>query len=159
MAEQPNDPRLRPFRGLAWALYLVMSVGFSSLVIFSVSKSVYEMSPGRPAAASTRSVAECASALSASFDELERERAALGRDRAVGADQAWMVFRNGWVRRMRELEATCDIEASDRQALKRAFGALHEVMDVATVNATQLSGQMGPALDAFRTQLKGLQGS
>jgi hypothetical protein len=152
-----SDPKLRPFRGLAWALYLVMSVGFSSLVIYSVTKSVYEMSPGRPVAAATRSVPECVAALSASFDELERERAALGRQQAVGADQTWMVFRNGWMRRMRELEATCDVEAKEREALRKAFSGLHEVMDVATVNATQVSGQMGPALDAFRAQLQTLK--
>jgi hypothetical protein len=156
VAEPANDPRLRPFRALSWALYLVMSVGFSSLVIFSVSKSVFEMSPGRPPVATTRSVPECVSGLSAAFADLERERAALGQKRAVGADQAWMVFRNGWVRRMRELEATCDVEAKDREALKNAFSGLHEVMDVATVNATQVSGQMGPALDAFRAQLEAL---
>ncbi|MCA2977802.1 MAG: hypothetical protein INH41_02840 [Myxococcaceae bacterium] len=156
MAEPSNDPRLRPFRAMSWALYLVVSVGFSGLVIFSVSKSVFEMSPGRPEAAEKRSVPECVAGLTAAFEELERERAALGRLKAVGADQGWMVFRNGWVRRARQLEATCDVEAPDREALRRAFAALHEVMDVATVNATQVSGQMGPALDSFRAQLGAL---
>lgn len=155
MAAPPaTDPRLRPFRGAMWILYLIVSVGFSSLVIFSVTKSVFEMSPDRPVAGSVRTAAECTAGLSALFDELEVERRQLS---AVGkvseADHRWMSFRNAWIVRMRALEAECDLDSPGRADLKVAFARLNQVMDQSTVQATQLAGQLGPALDAFRKAL------
>ncbi|MBL8920746.1 MAG: hypothetical protein JNJ54_17920 [Myxococcaceae bacterium] len=160
MTAPAPDPRLRPFRGAAWALYLVVSVGFSSLVIFSVTKSVFEMSPGRPEAVPVQTPAVCASRLTALFEELEAERRNLSSiGKAAEADQRWMTFRNGWMVRMRALEAECALDEPLRSELKIAFTRLHQVMDLATVQATQVAGQLGPALDAFRAALAALPAS
>lgn len=151
-APAPADPRFRPFRGLAWALYLVVAVGYSCLVIFSVTKSVLAMSPGRPEGGATLPVEACAGRLAELFSEVERERQALERVDSATADARWLTFRNEWMVRARQLESICAVEEPSRAGLKATFAALHAVMDHATVSATQLSGQLGPALDAFRAQ-------
>ncbi|MBE2247977.1 MAG: hypothetical protein IAE78_00425 [Myxococcus sp.] len=154
----PSNARYRPFRGAAWALYLFVSVGFSSLVIYSVTRSVFQMSPTRPPPATARGVESCASELSGLFDTLANERQALSGPRAAEADVRWLAFRTGWLVRLRELEAECALDDDDRKPLKAAFAQLHHVMNLATVEATQLSGQLGPALDAFRQKLGALPG-
>jgi hypothetical protein len=133
----------------------VIAVGYSSLVIYSVTRSVFDMSPDRPTNTSVQSVDACVKGLSGLFDELEAERRQLtATGTAADADQRWMTFRNGWVVRMRGLEAQCDLE--QRAELKIAFDQLNQVMDQATVQATQVAGQLGPALDAFRATLSTL---
>lgn len=160
MAAPAPDPKLRPFRGAAWAFYLFVSVGFSSLVIFSVTRSVFEMSPDRPRASSVQAPAVCASRLRTLFDELEAERRNLSTSgKAAEADQRWMTFRNGWMVRMRALEAECALDDPLRAELKVAFSRLNQVMDLATVEATQVAGQLGPALDALRAALAALPAS
>lgn len=160
MADTPTTDaaRFRPFRGAAWGLYLVVAVGYSCLVIYSVTKSVFEMSPEKPAQSSVQSVAACVTGLSGLFDELEGERKQLTvTGKAADADQRWMTFRNTWLVRMRSLEAQCAVDDSDRVELKRAFAELNQVMDQSTVQATQLAGQLGPALDTFKTTLGSLK--
>ncbi len=154
----PTQAQLRPYRGAAWALYLVVAVGFSSLVIYSVTKSVFQMSPDRPAPATAKSVEVCAAGLTALYDTLEGERQKLTAPRASEADRRWLTFRTGWMVRLRELEAECALEESERSELKVAFTGLNKVMDLSTVEATQLAGQLGPALDTFRQQLGALPG-
>lgn len=154
-----SDPRFRPFRGASWALYLVVAIGYSSLVIYSVTKSVFEMSPGRPSSSTTKPIGECVGRARASFETLETERRRLGVDHAVDADQRWLVFRTGWMRDVRQLEAECDLDDSSRVELKRTFDLLERVMDLATVQATQVSGQLGPALDEVRASLTALEAS
>lgn len=158
-APDPSHAKLRPFRGLSWALYLVMAVGFSSLVIYSVTRSVFEMSPKRPPPISVRSVPSCTAAMGTLFDELEAERRQLSVARASEADRRWLGFRTGWMVRLRELEAECALEDGERRELKNAFAMLNRVMDLTTVEATQLAGQLGPALDAFRARLSALNGA
>lgn len=132
-------------------------MGFSSLVIFSVTKSVFEMSPDRPKVAAVQPPAVCTNRLSALFDELEAARRDLSASgKAAEADQRWMTFRNGWMVRMRALEAECALDDPLRGDLKVAFARLNQVMDLATVQATQVAGQLGPALDAFRAALAAL---
>lgn len=154
----PTQAQLRPYRGAAWALYLVVAVGFSSLVIYSVTKSVFQMSPDRPAPAAAKSVEVCAAGLTSLFDILEAERQKLTAPKASDADRRWLTFRTGWMVRLRELEAECALDESGRSELKVAFAGLNQVMDLSTVEATQLAGQLGPALDAFRQQLGALPG-
>ncbi|MDP3232638.1 MAG: hypothetical protein Q8N26_07665 [Myxococcales bacterium] len=154
----PTQAQLRPFRGAAWALYLVVAVGFSGLVIYSVTKSVFQMSPNRPAPATAKSVEVCVAGLTSLFDSLEAERQKLTAPRASEADRRWLTFRTGWMVRLRELEAECALEESERSELRVAFAGLHKVMDLSTVEATQVAGQLGPALDSFRQQLSALPG-
>ncbi len=148
-----SDPRFRPFRGASWALYLLVAVGYSFLVIYSVTKSVFEMSPGRPSSSIAKPLPECVGRARASLDALETERRKLGADHAVDADQRWLVFRTGWMREVRQLEAECDLDEPSRTELKRTFELLERVMDLATVQATQVAGQLGPALDELHDSL------
>lgn len=151
------DARFRPFRAASWALYLTVAVGYSSLVIYSVTKSVFEMSPDRPVVASTKTVAECVTGLRSAFDELEAERHQLGAAHALDADQSWLGFRNRWMKGFRQLESECALDDDGRAGLKDTFAKLERVMDLSTVQATQVASQLGPSLEAFRAGLGELQ--
>jgi uncharacterized protein YcbX len=155
----PSHAQLRPFRGVAWAIYLFATVGFSSLVIYSVTTSVFQMSPDRPAPVTAKSIETCTSDLSALYKTLEAQRQQLSAPPASDADRRWLSFRIGWMVRLRELEAECALDESARAELKAAFTGLTHVMDLATIEATQLAGQLGPALDSFRSKLAGLPGA
>src|SRR3954462_6102267 len=73
---QANDPRYRPFRIGAYALYLVVVSTASLLIIRSVVASVIRMTPGRkPPAEQTLTVAECLQRAEVLFHEMESERA------------------------------------------------------------------------------------
>ncbi len=157
MAAPPSDQQLRPYRAVSWLAYLVMAVGFSSLVIFSVTKSVFSMTPARPGQVEALTEAQCADRLRALFVELDTERKAMGDTTARGADQRWLTFRNGWVGRSATLEAQCQLSDPARQPLKRAFALLNEVMDLSTIQSAQFEAQMGPSLDELRAQLEALQ--
>lgn len=159
MAAAPPNPnaRYRPFRAAAWGLYLVVAVGYSSLVIYSVTKSVFEMSPARPTTVASKNLTACVTGLRGSFDALEQERRRLGAEHAVDADQRWLGFRNGWMREVRQLEAECDLDEPSRAELKTTFEMLERVMDLATVQATQVAGQLGPSLDETRAHLEALE--
>lgn len=148
----PGD-RLRPFRAASWAVYLFAAVGFSSLVIYSVTASVFAMSPGKPRRAGAISAEQCVTELSTLLADLERERTALTAGAASEADRRWLRVRAPWVVRLRQLEANC----AEHAQLAAAFAQLDQVMDLATVEATQLAAQMGPALDRLRSTLAGLR--
>ena len=47
----PKDPQFRPYRAVSLGVYLVFTIGFSCLIIFSVYRSVLQMTPDRPPAA------------------------------------------------------------------------------------------------------------
>jgi hypothetical protein len=151
------DARFRPFRAASWAFYLFVAVGYSGLVIYSVTKSVFEMSPDRPVVAANKPGAACVAGLRTSFDDLETRRQKLGATRAVDADQQWLTFRNGWMKGFRQLEAECTLDEPDRAALKESFARLERVMDLSTVQATQVASQLGPSLEAFRAGLAELE--
>jgi hypothetical protein len=157
MAAPPSDQHLRPYRLVSWLAYLVMAVGFSSLVIFSVTKSVFSMTPERPGQVEALTESQCAERLQVLFVELDTERKSMGDTTARGADQRWLTFRNGWVGRSATLEAQCSLSDPARQPLKRAFGLLAEVMDLSTIQSAQFEAQMGPTLDSLRDQLKALR--
>lgn len=151
----PSDARFRPFRGAAWALYLIMAVGYSSLVIYSVTKSVMAMSPRAETNGTKLDAKACVSGVRELFGELSRTRHGLSADSVRDADKRWLAFRNEWVVRFNTLEDQCrDV---NEPALKRAFVELDRVMDHATVDATRLSGQLGPALDALSATLTELE--
>lgn len=151
------DARFRPFRAASWAFYLFVAVGYSALVIYSVTKSVFEMSPDRPVVAADKPVAACVAGLRAAFDDLETRRHLLGASRAVDADQDWLTFRNGWMKGFRQLEAECTLDEAGREALKASFAKLERVMDLSTVQATQVASQLGPSLETFRAGLAELE--
>src|SRR5262245_46613506 len=70
-----RDPRFRPFRVAAYALYLTVVSTFCLLVISSVVRSVRAMSPrADPVQAPTLDRVACAARAEALFRELDRHR-------------------------------------------------------------------------------------
>ncbi len=154
MSSDPKEPRLRPFRGAAWALYLTFAVGFSGLIIFSVFKSVLKMTPGHPETAQVVSEAECLRDARGLFVELEQYRKDYASAPDVThADARFLKFRVSWLERERALEARCAVES--RPSLKAAFASLERVMDLYTTSSVQFSGGVGPAVDELKQRLDG----
>lgn len=155
-AQAAELKRLRPFRGLAWALYLTFAVSFSSLIIFSVFKSVLAMTPDAPAlAGSALTEDECFTKARGLFVELEARRKGLGEAKEIAhADQDFLQFRVDWLTRKRAIEVRCGLEG--RPQLATAMDKLDRVMDLYTTASVQFSGGVGPAADEAR-QLLGIK--
>ncbi|GMU61673.1 MAG: hypothetical protein AMXMBFR34_34360 [Myxococcaceae bacterium] len=150
----PKDPRFRPFRTAAWALYLLVAVGFSLLVIYSVFKSVFAMTPERPApAGQLLSLAECTGKARALIDRLELQRRDFAAPEATRADQRFLDFRVGWLKEKRAVEAQCGLSEPGRERLSRAFGELERLMDLYTTSAVQYSGAVAPTLETLKRDL------
>ncbi len=147
----PKDPRFRPFRFAAYALYLVVVSVFSVGIIVSVFKSVIAMSPARVAdATSVLTPRECVEGLDKLWARLEDERRDFTRTQpAKGVDEEFTRFRVDWMRDFRELEGQCAVEARARRPLRTAFKRLEQVADGYTIHATQYAGEVGPLVDRF----------
>lgn len=149
----PKDPRFRPYRTLTLGVYLVFTVGFSCLIIFSVYRSVLQMTPDRPPAAELRTEEECLRDARQLFVELENERKAQGEQPVVvKSDQRFLQFRVQWLTRKRALESHCALESRERS--KAAFRSLDRMLDLYTTASVQFSGAVGPTVDAFKKQLE-----
>ncbi len=156
-APDPKDPKLRPFRGLAWALYLVVAIGFSLMVTYSVTRSVWQMTPQRPLGADSVRLdpSACRDIARSLAAELEARRRSLGeQDGSVASfDARWAQFRLGWLQRLREAEVQCWVEDADRGALKRVFAKLEQLGDLYAIHGTQYAGQVNPARQALEQAL------
>ncbi|MFZ5442841.1 MAG: hypothetical protein ACOZQL_22740 [Myxococcota bacterium] len=153
-APDPKDPRFRRFRGAAWVAYLVFAVGFSSLIIYSVFRSVLQMTPDTPPASGvSKSETECLEGARALFVELEQQRKNLAEAPVVrGADQTFLHFRVDWLQRKRNLEAQCGLEAREKARL--AFASLDRAMDLYTTASVQFTGGVGPTVDELKQRLQ-----
>ena len=148
----PKDPRFKVARRVTLGVYLTFSVAFSCLIIFSVFKSVLEMSPERPAPAQTSSEAECITEARQLFGELDQRRQLLATGNEVShADQRFLDFRVQWLQRKRALEARCGVEL--RPSHKETFATLEKVLDHYTTESVQFAGGVGPAVDELKAQL------
>ena len=146
-AEDPRDPRYQPFRGLTLGIYLVVTVIFSCLIIFSVYRSVLRMTPDRP-----RPEADCLADASTLFSQLEAQRKVQGDEADVAhSDQRFLQFRVEWLQRKRTLESRCGLDSRER--VKDAFDTLDRVVDLYTTNSTQFSGAVGPTVDEFKKRV------
>lgn len=152
---QAADPRYRPFRIGAYAVYLVLVTLISVLVIVSVVKSVRAMTPGRrPASETTLTVRECLQKAETLFQQLEEERTRLTHALAASeTDDAWVQFRVGWLEQFRNAEAQCAVQSRGREPLRQVFRRLDQVMDLYTTAAVQYAGEMGGAVDGLRSSL------
>ncbi len=151
-AENQKDPRFRPFRTVAWAVYLVVAVGFSLLVTVGVFNSVMRMTPELPpTTGDVLPAAECVAQARGLFEELDARRQALAREAAPArADVAWVGFRSDWLSRMRRLEARCAVDAKGREKLGAMFDRLERVLDLYTTATVQFAGGVGPAVEALQ---------
>lgn len=149
-AEDPKDPRYRPFRGFTLGVYLVLTIVFCCLIIFSVYRSVLRMTPERPTVGGeVQSEAECLRGASGLFTELEAQRKVQGEQADVThSDQRFLEFRVEWLTRKRALEARCALD--NREKVKAAFDSLDRVLDLYTTASVQFSGSVGPTVDSFK---------
>jgi hypothetical protein len=156
MSEAPaKDPRFRPFRAASWALYLVVSVGFSSLIIYSVCLSVWRMTPARPPESpDVLTVSQCVAGARAFFEELDHARRTQSEGEATSADRRFLDFRNDWLTRKRRLEAECALSRPERADLKELLATLDRVMDLYTTSSVQFASALGPTVERFRHQLE-----
>ncbi len=148
----------RPFAGprrLVLGLYILAAVAYSSMVIFSVFRSVIQHSPGRPAApAVTRSKAECVEAFNELFQTLltERQRVQVAAPDLI--ESQWMLVRLSLLSRKRVLETECDMDKPERAEVARASSLLEAVVDASTIHVVQFSGQLGPLESQLRKALE-----
>lgn len=148
----PRDPRFKVARRVTLGLYLAFSIAFSCLIIFSVFKSVLEMSPERPVSGQISSESECIADARGLFGELDQHRQLLASGPEVAhADQRFLEFRVQWLGRKRALEARCALDA--RPALKETFVTLEKVLDLYTTESVQFAGGAGPTVDVLKAQL------
>jgi hypothetical protein len=151
----PIDPRLRPFRAAAWAVYLLVAVGFSGLIVFSVFRSVLAMTPERPSASGPLlPVGDCVLELRALVDRLDAQRQDFSRPPATDADQRFLAFRGAWLGDKRALEARCGPGAPGREPLGRAFDDLERLLELSATSSVQFAGGVGPTFDALRERLE-----
>ncbi len=135
-----------------YVAYVAICATFCGLVIFSVVRSVLEMSPRRRSDSDvTLSVRECVENANALWGDLEQHRKDLTTNNpAATADQTWSSFRVSWLRQLRELDAQCATRAQAREPLRTLFKRLEQVMDLYTTHAVQYAGEVGSAVDKLR---------
>ncbi|MGO8970021.1 MAG: hypothetical protein ACLQDQ_10685 [Myxococcaceae bacterium] len=150
-APKVRNARYRPFRAVALGAYLVVVLTFSTLVIVSVVRSVMEMTPHQPLNAPERlSTAECARRAQQLYEQLETRRQGLSAVQpAAEASLRWTAFRVAWVNGLRQARASCAEDSQRRDVFQR----LETLENLYTTSAVQYSGEMGPAVDAFRRAL------
>src|SRR5688572_18768459 len=141
----PNSSQLRPFRALALGTYMFLIAVFVTLVVVSVVKSVWAMSPSRPPAqAQVLTVTECISLAEKLWSQLEEGRRALtNQPSARGVDVEWSSFRVQWMQKLRRAEADCALDAKGRAPLRTAFRQLEKVQDLYTTHAVQFAREIG----------------
>lgn len=148
-AEDPRDPRFRSFRAVSLGVYLVVTIGFSVLIIFSVYRSVLRMTPEHLPPAELQSEADCLKGARGLFGELELQRQKQGEEADVRhSDQRFLQFRVEWLKRKRALESHCALES--RENVRAAFTSLDRVLDLYTTASVQFSGAVGPTVDDFK---------
>lgn len=149
-AADPKDPRFRTFRALLLGVYLVFTIGFSLLIIFSVYRSVLRMTPDRLPPGEVQSEADCLKDARSLFGELEGRRKQQGLEADVQhSDQRFLQFRVEWLKRKRAIESHCAL--ANRENVREAFSSLDRVLDLYTTASVQFSGAVGPTVDKFKS--------
>lgn len=149
---------LRVFRVITIGAHLLFSTAFSGLIIYSVFKSVLEMTPGRvPPGPEVYSLSQCVQGGEALLDELDRQRRAFGEGVAAQADRRFMDFRADWLTRKGRLEAGCGLERVERGALRDFMRALDGLVDLYTTESVQFAGSLGIEVDRARALLRRLE--
>ena len=154
--ESLRDPRYRSFRIAAYALYLVVVVGFCGLIIASVVRSVIAMTPKvRAGAERVLSMQECIDRASALWQELDGQRQQLSREvPAKATDETWSRFRVRWLGELRDVQSLCALDSQARRPLRRALESLEHLQDLYMTHAVQFAGEIGGTLDEFRAALE-----
>jgi hypothetical protein len=151
-ADDPKDPRFRPFRAVSLGIYLVVTIGFSCLIIFSVYRSVLSMTPERPPVGELRSEEACLADARSLFAELEQQRQQAVTQAVARSDQRFLKFRVEWLTRKRGFEASCGLE--NRDQVRKAFSLLERALDLYSTASVQFAGTAGPTLDELKELLE-----
>lgn len=151
-ADDPKDPRFRPYRAVSLGIYLVVTIGFSCLIIFSVYRSVLNMTPDRPPVGELRTEDACLGDARALFAELELQRQQAVGQSVRSSDQRFLKFRVDWLRRKRVSEASCGLENRDR--VRNAFSLLERALDLYSTASVQFAGTAGPTVDELKELLE-----
>lgn len=155
MSVGDRDPRFRAFRAASLGIYLLITVIFSSLIIFSVFRSVLKMTPQKSAARQLQPEEACLSGARLLFAELEEERKGMGGLADVTrSDQHFLQFRVGWLQRKAALESECALESRERA--RKAFSSLERAVDLYTTASVQFSGSVGPTIEELKRQINSL---
>jgi hypothetical protein len=151
----PRDPRFRSFRIAAYALFIAVSSAFALLVVVSVVRSVWKMSPGPlPPAETTLTVKECLDQADTLWRSLDGKRQELSAQPQVrGSELTWYAFREDWLHRLRLAESQCALDSHSRAPVKAVYGRLGDLLDAYTTSAVQFTGQVGGMVDVFRNTL------
>src|SRR4051812_4114127 len=114
MAQEPLDPRYRPFRIATWAVYFAVFAFFTGSITVSVIRSVLAMTPDhRPSLNAQLSPEECLAKAKELWADLDEHRKAMSSQpevRKVDADY-WLQFRVDWLARHRRAEEACAIHS------------------------------------------------
>ncbi len=154
-----RDPRYRPYRIFAYALYIAV-VTLSSLdVIVSVVRSVRVMNPGkRPPAPVTLTVGECLDGAERLWGELDGQRQAMASAiPARNVDQQWSQFRVKWMDQFRDIESRCALDSRSREGLKKVYQRLDHIQDLYMTHAVQFAGEIGGAIDRYRAAVQAVK--
>ena len=161
MAIRPNpkNPKYRPYRIFAYAVYIVVVIGFSLNVIVNVVRSVMVMNPGkRPPSEMTFTVRECLDGAEKLWRELDGQRQGMAsRVPARNVDQDWSQFRAAWMDQFRDIESRCALNSRSREALKRVYERLDHIQDLYTTHAVQFAGEIGGAIDRYRAAVQAVK--
>jgi hypothetical protein len=152
----PRDPRFRRFRAVALGFHLLVATVFSLLVTISVVRSVGEMTPSRPPAPERLdTLGECLAQIQGLWVELDDKRRALSAHApAQEADDQWFAFRSTWLLKLRQSEARCGVGSRSRVELAQIYWRLERLLDLYTTHAVQFAGEIGGAVDSFRSSLE-----
>lgn len=154
-----RDPRYRPYRIFAYALYIAVVTLFSLDVIVSVVGSVRVMNPGkRPPAPVTLTVGECLDVAERLWGELDGQRRAMASaNPAKDVDQLWSQFRVKWMDQFRDIESRCALESHSREGLKKVYRRLDHIQDLYMTHAVQFAGEIGGAIDRYRAAVQAVK--
>jgi hypothetical protein len=156
---RPRDPRYRPYRVFAYAVYILVVTLFSLNVIVSVVKSVMIMNPGkrRPSEV-TLTVRECLDGAERLWGELDGQRQGLAAHApARNVDQEWSQFRVKWLDQFRDIESRCALNSRSRTTLKSVYQKLDDIQDLYMTHAVQFAGEIGGAIDKYRAAVQAVK--
>lgn len=148
----PKDPRFTRFRRGAYGVYIVVVSVFSGLIVFSIFRSVLQMSPRPPAEVEqTLTTRECVDGAEALWRKLDDKRKAFTAERpAEQVDADFSKFRTAWIKNLRDLQAKCAVESRTRGELRTLFRRLDKLSSLYTTHAVQFAGEVGPEVDRLQ---------
>ncbi|MBX5483874.1 MAG: hypothetical protein IRZ16_18790 [Myxococcaceae bacterium] len=151
-----KDPRFRRFRTAAYGLYIAVVSVFSVLLIYSIFRSVLQMSPRPPRGVEKQlTPRECVDALEGLWRRLDDQRRTFtDHHPARGVDAEFSRFRIGWMKDLRDLQARCAVDSRNRKALRSLFHTLENVQARYMTHAVQFAGEVGPEIDQLQEDFR-----